>query len=613
MESRTWLRTASLIASVISLSAFVSVPGAQALETNSQATAAANYSERLQKNALRYAEAAYQKAVDLSRRAKQAIASGATSRGAELNRQAAEQRQEAERFTQLANLARAASQHSDEAVRVSQIKAIAARNEAEHQRAVAYRASIVAKQSQIRAEISAAEEKAARTVAEEALEKWQDTNALRIRRLKDFINDHPTDTVLPEELARLYLDRQDYPHAQEAFSELIRRKPDEYSAYAERGSCFRIDARNRINELVNRNLSPETSPAEYQVAYQGFQNAIQDFTTFLNHVTVTPNNSTMVGSAYAGRAEAYRNLRSYAAALRDLTAQEKIGSPPVDEIERGRDLLALQKYDQAVEAFTQVLVKRDTHSQNALMNAADGYFWIGVTRQQQGEYDAAYTAFGRYQEFHPNYERIYENRVQCLLAAKRWPDVLKECHRYHQVFPQTAKMYPWQAYAYLNLGDLKGYQALCNEGMARYGNGTPENANFAAWTCALGPDGLPDYSNALQIASRAVEAAEKQVGNGTKDEVAMGALWANRNTLAALLYRAGRYSEAIHELEACETMPRTFQPDDRFGDYILLALTNARAKNLPAAKAWLQKAKATVATPGVEQQIFLHEAEGLVK
>jgi len=175
-------------------------------------------------------------------------------------------------------------------------------------------------------------------------------------------------------------------------------------------------------------------------------------------------------------------------------------------------------------------------------------------------------------------------------------------------------MYPWQAYAYLNMGNGKGYRTLCNDGMARFGNetATAENANFVAWTCALGPNGLPDYSIALQIASRAVAEAEKQT-NGKADGVAMGALWANRNTLAALLCRAGRYPEAIRELEKCEAMPRTFHPDDRFADYILLALTNARAGNRSEATTWLQKARATVSAPGVEQQLFLKETEQLLK
>jgi tetratricopeptide (TPR) repeat protein len=276
--------------------------------------------------------------------------------------------------------------------------------------------------------------------------------------------------------------------------------------------------------------------------------------------------------------------------------------------------MAVGLYEQAVESFSQELKKPNPAA------AAEGYVWIGDARRLQGDYDAAYSAYTRYQELHPEVENVYRLRIDSLMGAKRWKDVIRECVRYGQRFPRTGIIYPWHAYALLNQNDISGYRTLCSEAVQQFGkeDSSSENANFAAWTCALGANGVSDYKVPLRLARKAVADAQKQVALGATNKAdPLGSLWANRNTLAALLYRDGKYEQALRELEACEAMARPFTPDNRFSDYILFVLIHARAGNRAEAARYMQMIRALPPTQdietNVEQQLFLREANGLLK
>jgi WD40 repeat protein len=96
--------------------------------------------------------------------------------------------------------------------------------------------------------------------------------------------------------------------------------------------------------------------------------------------------------------------------------------------------------------------------------------------------------------------------------------------------------------------------------------------NNAAWACALGPDALADYEPLLQ-------ALEKAIGpKPGADQL---------NTLGALLYRAGRYADAVKRLE--EGIARR----DKVGtvhDWLFLALAHHRLGHADEARRWLDKA-----------------------
>jgi tetratricopeptide (TPR) repeat protein len=491
------------------------------------------------------------------------------------------QRQEAQRQTEAAETQRRRAEAENK-------KAVVAAEEASL-------AQIVAEQQKRNADEQRKNADAQRRNAELSLERLNDYNRRRSERLKVRITENPYDIASAVELAALYFELaaiyddvknrekslDNYAEAAKAFGIVLSRKPGDYPSLVQRGFCY--------------------------MKLRQYNDAIADFTACINQ---RPKEA---GSAYLNRARSFQQLGKYNEALRDLALLERNEPLQMDYLLRGQCLMAVGLYEQAVESFSQELKKPNPAA------AAEGYVWIGDARRLQGEYDAAYSAYSRYQELHPEVENVYRLRIDCLLASKRWKEVAKESLRYRQRFPKNGVMYPWHAYALLNLNDLPGYRALCSEALEQFGvDGTsPENANFAAWTCALGANGLRDYSAPLRLARKAVTDAEKQVvasASSNKSD-ALGALWANRNTLAALLFRAGNNEEALRELRICEAMPRTFTPDNRFSDYILFVLIHARDGNVAEAGRYMRMVRALPASQDietrVEQQLLLREAGAL--
>lgn len=434
-----------------------------------------------------------------------------------------------------------------------------------------------------------------RKYAESSLERLNDYNRRRSEQLKVRIANNPLDVASAVELAALYFELaaiyddvknlgkslDNYAEAAQSFGTVLKRKPGDYPSLVQRGFCY--------------------------MKLRRYDAAIADFSAC---IAQRPQEA---GSAYLNRARSYQQLARYNDALQDLALLEKNEPVQMDYLLRGQCLMSVRLYEQAVESFSQQLKKTNPAA------AAEGYFWIGEARRLQGEYDAAYSAYTRYQELYPEVENVYRMRIDCLLGAKRWKEVARECVRYSQRFPNTGVTYPWHAYALLNQNDLIGYRVLCFEAVKKFGgaDSSPEDANFAAWTCALGEGGLTDYEAPLRIARKAVADAEKQTANGTANKTdPLGALWANRNTLAALLFRAGKYEMAKSELEICAAMPRAFTPENRFSDYILFVLIYARIGNQVEATRYLRMIRAlptsTDIETRVEQRLLLREADALL-
>ena len=495
-----------------------------------------------------------------------------------------EQRQDAENQKQIA-------QQQSNVARLAQANAQEESKKAIRAAADASQAQIIAEEQRQNAEKQGQNAEKQRKKAEVSLERLNDANRRRIERLKLAITNDKNDIASAVELAALYTELasvyndtenrekalDNYAEAANAFSIVLDRKPGDYQSLAQRGFCY--------------------------IKLRRYSDAITDFTAC---ITQKPKEA---GAAYLNRARAYQQLAQYSEALRDLAMVEKTEPVQMDFLLRGQCLLSMHLYEQAVEAFSHVLKKTNPAA------VAEAYVWIGDARRLQGQYDAAYTFYTRYQELNPEIEALYRLRIDCLLGSKRWEEVVRECTRYRQRFPRTGVMYPWHAYALLNQNNIADYRDLCHEAMERFGtsDATPENANYAAWTCALGANGLMDYSIPIRIAQKAVADAQKQVTNGNANrEDPLGALWANRNTLAALLFRAGKYSQALQEIEACESLPRTFTTDNRFSDYILWTLTYAHLGNRTEALRYLKMTHLLPASSDIEtfaeQKLFLQEA-----
>jgi tetratricopeptide (TPR) repeat protein len=124
-------------------------------------------------------------------------------------------------------------------------------------------------------------------------------------------------------------------------------------------------------------------------------------------------------------------------------------------------------------------------------------------------------------------------------------------------------------------GDRAGYARACTALLERTSEAHEAVAwNNAAWVCTYLPDALPDLAPAVALAEKAV--AVQRNHN-------------HLNTLAAVLYRAGKLDEAVRRFE------EGMKLHDKGGtvlDWLFLAMAHHRLGHASDAQQWLDKALA---------------------
>jgi tetratricopeptide (TPR) repeat protein len=173
----------------------------------------------------------------------------------------------------------------------------------------------------------------------------------------------------------------------------------------------------------------------------------------------------------------------------------------------------------------------DADVARAVEHGADGYFLITVADEEaaHGRWDTA--------------ARL------CVEAGKRGHCDFRDWQR--------------QALAMLKAGDRDNYRKLCAQVLQQEGaTNLASVANNLAWVCSVSPDAINDYTHPVALAQAVVRAAQSA-------EAKIGAL----NTLGAILYRAGRYREAIEQLN--EGIRLTQGPGAHL-DWVFLAMAHHR-------------------------------------
>jgi tetratricopeptide (TPR) repeat protein len=122
-------------------------------------------------------------------------------------------------------------------------------------------------------------------------------------------------------------------------------------------------------------------------------------------------------------------------------------------------------------------------------------------------------------------------------------------------------------------GDYDGYREACRQLLDTFDTRTipPSAANNLAWCFALGAGAVDDYAALLDLAEAA--AASRPEPN-------------RLNTLGALLYRAGRFEEAIRQLERSVAMHGAGGTPY---DALFLAMAHQRLGRRDEARQWLAR------------------------
>jgi WD40 repeat protein/serine/threonine protein kinase/tetratricopeptide (TPR) repeat protein len=179
-------------------------------------------------------------------------------------------------------------------------------------------------------------------------------------------------------------------------------------------------------------------------------------------------------------------------------------------------------------------------------------------------------------ENQPSDANLFKARAETHGLVGQWREAAEDLASAHKLNPELNNSVIWRGNALLQANDVEGYRRLCRE-KAKEIDGVPFSplaANAVAWLACLHPDAVDDYKSLIALAQRAVNETADPKGRGPY-----------LNTLGAILYRAGRYQEALDRLnERLRDLPEGL-PDD----WAFLALAHHRLGNHDQARRWLTR------------------------
>jgi WD40 repeat protein/tetratricopeptide (TPR) repeat protein len=202
--------------------------------------------------------------------------------------------------------------------------------------------------------------------------------------------------------------------------------------------------------------------------------------------------------------------------------------------------------------------EREADVKRAIEHGADSTFLIGLAEEkaQQGKWAEAAALFAR--------------------ALTRGP------------LPVTA--YHNHGLACLKAGDEVGYRRLCGsllKGLPAVGPRLdPELANRAAMLCVVGPDAVSNWQQPLALIEYALRLLDAVRPGAIPADQLKATRHAWLNTHGLVLYRAGRYRDAVVRLNEAITVQGK---GGTIHDWLFLALAHHRLKEPDKAREWRDK------------------------
>jgi tetratricopeptide (TPR) repeat protein len=202
--------------------------------------------------------------------------------------------------------------------------------------------------------------------------------------------------------------------------------------------------------------------------------------------------------------------------------------------------------------------------------AARGDAW-----RERGQWDRAEAAYLEALRARPLNSTVRDALVRLHIERGHPDQAVATVAEAVRLIPDDGKCRQHLSLALLLAGDRAGWQRSTAAVLDRLGGTTnPWTANSVAWSCALGPGATPDPGLLVRLA----EIGVRGLGEYNRPRCL--------NNLAAALYRAGRYDEAIRRLEeAAQARGGASVPQD----WAFLAMAHHRLGHRDEARRWLDR------------------------
>ena len=219
---------------------------------------------------------------------------------------------------------------------------------------------------------------------------------------------------------------------------------------------------------------------------------------------------------------------------------------------RGRANFGLRRYDQA-EADQSEALKIDPKFGEAWLNR-------GEARAQQGRWEDAIADYTEDLKLNDRYSTAWRLRGIARAELRQWEDAVADFAQALERVPTNRRELSNLAVANLGRGDLPAYRQVCVSMYERLSySKEPSDWNSVSWVCALSANNVIEPARLLSLMDRALKAQPKT--------------YALLNTRGAVLYRAGRFEEAIRQLKEAIAV---HGKGGSFEDWVFLAMAEFR-------------------------------------
>ena len=244
------------------------------------------------------------------------------------------------------------------------------------------------------------------------------------------------------------------------------------------------------------------------------------------------------------------------------------------ESARQRDLVLTHHYcdvSYAVNGQDDAKAIRSFQSIVDLNPAHTDCLWIlGNYYQRAQDFPKAIEAYSKVIEFDPLSDFARSRRAECYASISSWEDAYADYAVFVQRRPTEQHHRYKSALLSAKLHRPADYRDHCGSILEIFGNShIGEECYMTAWACALIPNGLDDYTNAIAVAQRAVDSSPEA------QRYLLG--------LGAILMRAGDYERSKVELEKAIIASANEKTSRSYVEYFL-AMTEFHLGNVDSAR-----------------------------
>ena len=271
---------------------------------------------------------------------------------------------------------------------------------------------------------------------------------------------------------------------------------------------------------------------------------------------------------------AVQSERQFAEIWRTLPADERfqLGQRL---LECGKQLRGAGHFQEALRAFSKAIELSPDH--------ADAYHERAHAYEDLKEWDRASADFAEAIQLSPIRTQHYVCRARSFELSGHPENAARDYTQLIELKADSPLVWYKLALFELQRGDHTGYRKLCSGMLERFDqSASVDDAFWVAWTCALAPDALSDWTKPLEFAEKAHADDGKNY-----DKI---------NYLGAVLYRAGRFQEATQRLTEAESAFKQ-TPSTIVYNWLFQAMAQHRLGHETEAASWLKKAVQDIDEP----------------